>query len=177
MNTSKLSFLNYSIGQLGFVVKSVDETIENYYKKFGIQNWKIYTYGAPLLKFMHYQGETTNYKMRIALSYFGDTRIEIIQPLEGPTIYEDFIQKHNYGLQHLGIYVKDIETELTLVKQQGFKVVMDGGGFGLDGDGSFAYLNTEEIYGICYELIQRPLHRTEPEKFYPELNQDVVLKN
>lgn len=166
---TKLSFLDSSIGQLGFVVENVDAMVREYYGKFGIGNWNIYTYGPPLLSFMIYKGEPTQYSSRIALGYFGTTRIELIQPLAGHTIYTDFIAKHGYGLQHLGIYVKDIKKEIKIVEENGISVVMEGGGFGLDGDGHFAYLDTEETYGICYELIQRPLRRHEPESVYPLL--------
>ncbi|MFA5468876.1 MAG: VOC family protein, partial [Sphaerochaetaceae bacterium] len=103
------------------------------------------------------------------LSYLGQTRIEIIENLEGDTIYTDFIAKHGYGLQHLGIYVNDIEKALEEAKKAGFSVIMEGGGFGLDGDGYFAYLDTENEFGISYELIQRPLKRHEPEEIYPPL--------
>ncbi|MCI1209919.1 MAG: VOC family protein [Treponema sp.] len=163
----KATFLDLSIGQIGYVVKDVDSIIRDYYTKFGIGDWKIYTYGAPLLKFMNYHGKAIQYKARIALSYFGKTRIELIQNLEGHTIYTDFIKKHGYGVQHLGIYVQDIQKALKEAQLAGFSVVMDGGGFGLDDDGHFAYLDTEEKYGITYELIQRPLRRHEPEAVFP----------
>lgn len=163
----KLSILDSSIGQLGFVVEDVDTLIRDYYNKFGIGNWKIYTYGPSLLSFMTYNGEPTQYSSRIALGYLGTTRVELIQPLEGHTIYTDFIAKHGFGLQHLGIYVQDIKKEIKIVEENGIAVIMEGGGFGLDGDGHFAYLDTEETYGICYELIQRPLRRHEPESVYP----------
>ena len=163
----KASFLDLSIGQIGYVVQDVDAAVKAYYEKFGIGDWKLYTYGAPLLSFMNYRGKPIRYKARIALSYFGKTRIELIQNLEGKTIYTDFIEKHGYGVQHLGIYVADIQKELTAARKAGFSVVMEGGGFGLDGDGHFAYLDTEEVYGITYELIQRPLRRHEPEAVFP----------
>jgi hypothetical protein len=44
---------------------------------------------------------------------------------------------------------------------------MDGAGFGLDGDGYYAYLDTEELVGTTIELIQRPRRRRPPEKIYP----------
>ncbi|WP_432962471.1 VOC family protein [Treponema sp. OMZ 840] len=160
-------FLNRSIGQIGYVVENVDETVKNYYEKFGIGGWNIYTYGAPLLKFMNYKNKPIMYKAKVALTYFGQTRIELIQNLEGHTIYTDFIEKHGYGVQHLGIYVEDIQKALKDAAAAGFSVVMEGGGFGLDGDGHFAYLDTEEVYGITYELIQRPLRRHEPESVFP----------
>lgn len=166
----RLAILDSSIGQLGFVVENVDSMIQAYYENFGIGDWKIYTYGPQLLSFMTYKGKPTSYSSRIALGYFGSTRIELIQPIEGHTVYTDFIEEHGYGLQHLGIYVQDIQGSLAIVKKNGIEVIMEGGGFGLDGDGHFAYLDTEKRYGICYELIQRPLRRHEPDCVYPKLN-------
>ena len=163
-----LEILNRSVGQLGFVVKDVDKLVRQYYSQFGIGDWKFYYYGEPLLKFMNYHGQPAKYLSKIALSYFGTTRIELIQPLKGHTIYTDFIQKHGYGLQHLGIYVEDIEAELEKTRAEGIDVVMDGGGFGLDGDGKYAYLDTEKRFGITYELIQRPKRRHEPAYIFPE---------
>lgn len=160
-------FFGYSVGQIGYVVEDVDTTIREYYEKFGIEDWHIYTYGAPLLKFMNYYGKPITYKTRIALGYFGETRLEFIQNLEGHTIYSDFIESHGYGVQHLGIYVPDIKVAIADVAKLGFSVVMEGGGFGLDGDGHFAYLDTEKSLGITYELIQRPLRRHEPESIFP----------
>ncbi len=162
-------FLDRKVDQLGFVVRDIDETIKSYYERFGIGDWKIYTYGKPLLSFMNYHGKPFEYRARIALSYFGESRVELIQNLEGKTVYTDFIEAHGYGLQHLGIYVPDIKAALAEASSAGFSVLMEGGGFGLDGDGHFAYLDTEGLCGITYELIQRPLRRHEPESVYPAL--------
>jgi hypothetical protein len=46
-------------------------------------------------------------------------------------------------------------------------MIQDGSGFGLDGDGHFAYLETEDALGVTLELIQRPKARVQPEKIYP----------
>jgi hypothetical protein len=46
-------------------------------------------------------------------------------------------------------------------------MTMDGSGFGLDGDGHYAYLDTEERIGTTIELIERPKGRQAPEKIYP----------
>jgi len=161
------TFLNRSIGQIGYVVKDVEETVKNYYEKFGIGGWHFYTYAPPLLKFQNYYGKPVYYKFRIALGYFGNTRIELIQNLEGQTIYGDFIKERGYGVQHLGIYVEDMQEALKDAAAAGYSVIMDGGGFGLDGDGHFAYLDTEKTCAVTFELIQRPKRRQEPEMIYP----------
>ena len=166
MGLPQSTILQKGIGQLGFVVKDLYETMEAYCSRFGMNDWKIYTYKRPFLKFQNYKGKPIEYSALIGLSYFGQTRIEIIQNLEGETIYTDFTRKHGYGLQHLGIYVENMEAALKDIRLAGFEVEMEGGGFGLDGDGHFAYLNTEPICGITYELIERPKRRPEPESVY-----------
>ena len=163
----KMSFLNQGVGQICYVVENVDETIRHFYENFGIGDWSIYTYGAPLLKMMRRHGEPCEYKSRIALGYLGGSRVEFIQPLEGETVYSEFVAKHGYGVQHLGIYVPDIEAALAEARAGGLHVAMEGSGFGLDGDGYFAYLDTEAKFGTTLELIQRPLRRHEPESIYP----------
>ena len=116
---------------------------------------------------MSYHGEPADYEMRIALSYFGDSRIELIQPISGDSIYSDFIEEHGLGVQHLGLLVDNMQEVIEQAEKEGIKVIQDGSGFGLDGDGHYAYLNTEEDFGVTFELIERPKGRLTPEKIFP----------
>ena len=70
-------------------------------------------------------------------------------------------------MQHLGVLVDDMEVALAQAEAAGFRMIMDGSGFGPDGDGHYAYLDTEGAYGVTYELICRPARRNPPEKIYP----------
>lgn len=163
----RLPFLDDGIAQIAFVVEDLDRTVELYHRTFGIGPWHFYTYGKPLVKRMSYHGEPCEYRMRIALSYFGTTRVEFIEVVEGPSVYADFVREHGYGVQHLGVLVDDMETALQEAEAAGFRMIMDGSGFGPDGDGHYAYLDTERDYGFTLELICRPRRRWPPEKVYP----------
>ncbi len=163
----KLSFLDNGIAQIAFVVRDLDQTVRNYHELFGIGPWHFYTYEKPFVKNMSRNGEPSEYSMRVALSYFGPTRIELIQQLEGDTVYSDFIEKHGFGVQHLGVLVDDMESAIKEAEEAGFPMIMDGSGFGPDGDGHYAYLDTETLLGTTLELIQRPKGRKKPEKIYP----------
>lgn len=167
MSDKKLPFLNNGIAQVAIVVEDLDEAVENYWRMFGIGPWHIYTYGKPLVKEMTYHGEPSEYKMRVALSYLGPMRIELIEPLEGDTVYADFVAAHGYGVHHFGVLVDNMEEALAEAEAAGLVMTMDGAGFGRDGDGHYAYLNTEDKLGVTIELIERPKGRVEPEKIYP----------
>ncbi len=162
-----LPFLKNGVAQVGLVVKDLDKAVEAYWKLFGIGPWHLYTYGSPLVKRMTYRGEPTEYKMRVALSWLGPLRIELIQILEGDTIYSEFVEKHGYGVHHFGLLVDDMQESITRAEAAGLEMTMDGAGFGLDGDGHYAYLETEHLIGTTLELISRPQRRVPPEGVYP----------
>ncbi len=82
-------------------------------------------------------------------------------------MYADFVREHGYGVQHLGLLVDDMQAAIALAEAAGYAVVQDGSGFGLDGDGHYAYLVTAEDLGVMLELIERPKGRRTPEKVYP----------
>ena len=163
----KLTFLQNGVAQVALIVQDLDKTVENYWNYFGIGPWHFYTYGKPLVKKMPYRSEPVEYKMRVALSWIGSLRIELIEMLEGPTVYADFVKEHGHGVHHFGVLVESMQEAITQAQEAGLTMTQDGAGFGKDGDGHYAYLNTEEIIGTTIELIERPKGRLEPEKIYP----------
>ena len=163
----RLQFLKDGIAQVAIVVKDLDHTAMQWWKLFGIGPWHFYTYGKPLGLKMNYHGNPVEYEMRLALSNIGSLRIELIEPVGGPTVYDDFVKAHGYGVHHFGVLVGDMQSAIEQAEDAGLAVAMDGSGFGLDGDGHYAYLNTEELVGTTIELIERPKARLTPEKVYP----------
>lgn len=162
-----LPFLNNGIAQIALVVRDLDRTVECYYRLFGIQPWHFYSYEVPFVAKMKRHGRESRHGMRIALSYFGESRIEIIEHLYGDTVYAEHLSEHGPGLQHLGVLVKNMEEAISQAERAGLSVVQEGSGFGPDGDGHYAYLDTEPLIGFTLELIQRPKGRKAPEKVYP----------
>ncbi|NMB61530.1 MAG: hypothetical protein GYA18_04235 [Chloroflexi bacterium] len=155
--------------QIAIIVPDVEKTAAHYMHLFGIGPWHFYTYKKPLLKHMTYYGKPANYVMRIALSYFGPTRIELIQSIAGESIYTDFVREHGYGVHHIGLVVADMDRALQDATSAGLTMTMDGAGFGLSGDGHFAYLNTEKELGVTIEFIENPQNRVLPEKIFPDM--------
>jgi methylmalonyl-CoA/ethylmalonyl-CoA epimerase len=169
----RLSFFDKGIAQVAIVVPDLEEAVENYWKLFGIADWNFYTYGKPLVKRMSYQGQPSEYKMRVALSYLGPMRIELIEPVEGDTVYADFVREHGYGVHHFGLLVENMEEAIAEAEGAGLAMTQDGAGFGSDGDGHYAYLDTEDKIGVTIELIERPKGRMPPEKVYPPVDVEV----
>ena len=163
----KLTILRSGINQVALVVEDLDKAVEHYWKTFGIGPWLFYTYGRPLLKEMTYHGKPTEYRMRLALAQLGPLNLELIEMVEGDTVYADFVSKHGYGVHHFGVKVENMQAALAAARKLGVEMVQDGCGFGVEGDGHFAYLDTEEKIGVMLELREAPRQRHPPDKVYP----------
>lgn len=163
----RLPFLKDGVAQVALVVRDLDRIVEQWWELFGVGPWHFYTYGQPLVKRMSYRGKPVEYSMRVALAWIGPLRIELIEPQGGPTVYEEFLREHGPGVHHFGVLVQDMEAAIRQAEEAGLAMTMDGSGFGLDGDGHYAYLDTEGRIGTTIELIQRPKARLAPQKVYP----------
>jgi catechol 2,3-dioxygenase-like lactoylglutathione lyase family enzyme len=95
--------------------------------------------------------------MQIALS---DTspQIELIEPLEGPSIYDGWL-----GIHHVGLYVPSLAESIASMQAQGFEPIQTGTGYGATGDGGFAYFDTTRQLAMIIEAIERPAVRREPD--------------
>jgi hypothetical protein len=92
---------------------------------------------------------------------------ELIEGLAGPSIYDDWLAKGAARPHHLGYYVDDIDVAIAAMTDRGFEVAQSGAGFGVDGDGAFAYFDTVDAFGCYFEAIVGPRALPEPELHIP----------
>jgi len=103
---------------------------------------------------MRRNGVDTEYELTTAAANAGPMRLEFVQPNFGDMVYQSHIDRFGFGgVQHLGIAVENMEESLEIVRRTGITIAMEGAGYGLDGDGHYAYLDTEHLLGITEELV------------------------
>jgi hypothetical protein len=166
MMASKLG--QSAIGQVALVVKDLDAAVENYWRTAGIGPWQIYETGAPPLRCI-YQGRSARYKILLATANSGPVQMELIQYISGDTVHRDFLASGKLGLEHVGIFVPDLDEALRHYLGMGIQVLQRADGLGVKGDGSYAYLDTESILGTMLELIQSSSEPMPPNRIYPML--------
>jgi catechol 2,3-dioxygenase-like lactoylglutathione lyase family enzyme len=155
------------IAQVAFVVRDLEASMHAFWNDFRIGPWSVYVFQPPRVKDMTYRGRRQDFRMRVAFAMCGETQIELVQSLEGPNLYEEFLAQCGEGVQHLGIHVADMETATLQMQALGYEVVQSGRGYGVNGDGAFAYFSTGDRLGTLIELIQLPAERYPPDAIYP----------
>ncbi|MFJ6199939.1 VOC family protein [Micromonospora sp. NPDC092111] len=154
------------VDQVAFLVEDLGVAIGRWSALHRDETWRIYTYGLDNVENLRYHGEPGRFSMRLALIGHSP-QIELIQPLAGPSIYHDWIARHGYGLHHFGFFVPSIADAVARFEAAGHPTIQSGSGYGLDGDGGFAYFDFEDIYGIHLEAIEVPARRR-PSEPLPE---------
>jgi methylmalonyl-CoA/ethylmalonyl-CoA epimerase len=151
--------------QVGFLVEDLEAAAHRFSALYGVDEWRVWTYGPQVTSSLTYRGRVAIYAMRLALAGSGP-QIELIEPLHGPTIYGEWIERYGYGLHHLGTVVDDLAGAMRAMQAAGFELIQSGVGYGLDGDGGYAYFDTLDRLGHIVELIEVPARRREPEEVW-----------
>jgi catechol 2,3-dioxygenase-like lactoylglutathione lyase family enzyme len=162
---SKEKVVARQMHQVCVVVRDLQAAVERYWNLFGIGPWQFYTFRAPELTDPVIHGKPQPYSMRIALAYMGDVQWELIQPLSGPSIYQEFLDDHGEGVHHVALGVDDYDDTIAAMRKQGVDVLMSGCWNGT----GFSYLDTEKNLGVIVELFKYAPEfvMPEPEATYP----------
>ena len=152
------------VGQVCIVANDADATMKHLYEVAGIGPWAVWT---PPLTNMRIRGVETPYSMKLALAWTGGFCWEVIQPLEGPSIYREFLAEKGEGVHHLLIANGNHSYEETIAEatRKGCPPLMEGHWAGVD----FAYLETDGPLKVVLEIFRRPagVIRPKPDYWYP----------
>lgn len=149
--------------QVAYVVPDLDAAIPLWSALLGRDDWRIYTYGPHNTHDLNYRGTPTEYSMRLALCG-ASPQVELIQSLRGPNLYQEWIDRAGAGLHHVGFFVDSIADVRSRLDRLGVPPVQTGSGYGLDGDGGYAYYELPGLDGLV-EYIEIPKRRMPAEPF------------
>ncbi len=135
------------ISQIGIVVKDMAKAVEFYKKFFNLNDISVMEMPAGLVEV---RGEKLRSKLKMGFGRVGDIQIELIQVMEGRAIYSEFLEQGHEGFHHVGMYVDDLESEITKMGENGIHVLSRGDIMGT----KWAYMDTEAQAGTIYELIE-----------------------
>ena len=104
MSSVKLDTGGLAITQVAAVVRDLRSSLEAYHKALGWGPWNVYEHKPPMLHSTELHGKPTEFTMLGAECHAGPIVFELLQPLEGPSIYKEWLDEHGEGLHHVAVY-------------------------------------------------------------------------
>jgi len=150
--------------QVALIVRDLDAAMRTYFDEYGIGPWSVYEFDSDNVRDMRSRGEPVAWSWRLGVAQVGQVQWELVEPLDGDSIYAQFLSEHGPGLHHVGVAVASYEDALAEAARRGQDVLLGGEYKGID----FAYLTTDEDLGVITEIFSgAPGEDQQPDATYP----------
>jgi hypothetical protein len=126
MDTTIAKTLGLTLTQIAWVVKDIESTVRFFQDVMGINNFskvdtiRVKEFGAT------YYGKPSNAESLVSMAYSGGIFIELIQPVSGNSVFQDYIDKNPAGgIQHFAysIPVAKLDKVISKFAGKGFPVI------------------------------------------------------
>ena len=167
IDTEELMSKTNSISQIAVVVHDLEKAMKQYHDLLGWGPWNVYEHVPPQLHDTHLRGKPTKFTMLGAETDVDGMGFELIQPLEGPSIYKEWLEQYGEGLHHIAVMKHTPEESAEFKKamaDSGADVLM-GGRIGETIE--FYYLDTLPSLKIIVESGSGHAIDLKPSRQYP----------
>jgi hypothetical protein len=163
------------INQIAIAVENLELVAENYWNILGIGPWAIFDWEAPLVYDRKYMGKSVWGREKIAITQVGDVQFELVQPVDGPSVYRDWLDEHGQGLHHINFLVDDVDEAAEILAKEGFSSIQSGKFGPPEQKGAYNYIPIPPLRAIW-----EPVHigeeiGAEP-RMYPDTSQASLAK-
>jgi methylmalonyl-CoA/ethylmalonyl-CoA epimerase len=129
------------VEHVGIAIKDLDEAVRLYRDVLGFK-----LEGIRVL---------TERKLRIALfSAGGETRIELLEPLDKDSTIAKFLETRGEGIHHFAVQTDNIESELANLKKSGIALIDEKPRAGAEGK-RVAFVHPKSTKGVLLELVEK----------------------
>ncbi len=142
--------------QVGVVVRDIEQSMAALTSIFGIGPFRVVECPPQeRAEQQFYHGELARFRTRQAFADLGSVELELIQPLEGQTIWSDFLAERGPGIHHIRFNVPNEKALSAYLLKKGIGKTQEGAGIR---EGSYwANYDTEKLVGFVVEILQPAL--------------------
>jgi methylmalonyl-CoA/ethylmalonyl-CoA epimerase len=150
------SLLPHKLLQIAFVVDDVEKYLAMYAKLFGIETPGTHVTGNHEETQSLYRGEPTDGRARVGYISLQNILLEFIEPVDGPSIWQDALQKNGNGIHHLAFIVDGVKQVIDDLEDFGLPLLQHGifPPAGKAPSGKYAYLQGFDKLGFDVELLE-----------------------
>lgn len=140
------------VSQIGVVVRDIDKAVHYYSTVFGMGPFTVYEFVPEKHWYME---EPSHLKLKMGKAMLGNLEWEMIQPLEGKSLHQAFLDSHGEGMQHLGFNVGNYDDMFENMRSEGFQPLMRAETYVETYKGYLraCYFDTRKVGGVIFEII------------------------
>lgn len=137
--------------QVAVVVHDIERAAAAYAELLGVEAPKIIETEGPEKSNVRYRGRPTDARAKLAFFDLGPISLELIEPIGGPSVWRDHLDRHGEGIHHVAFRVGAMDEALERLAARGAECVQTGAFPG----GRYAYVDGAPAgLGALIELLE-----------------------
>jgi catechol 2,3-dioxygenase-like lactoylglutathione lyase family enzyme len=137
--------------QIAIVVKDIEAASKRWSAVLGLPESEIRTTRPGGEVRMTVRGKPSEARAKLAFFKTGQVVIELIEPVGGPSSWQEILDAKGEGLHHIGFQVEDLKQAKRDLEAAGYENVHEGR-YDRD-DGTYVYYDTLDDLGATVELL------------------------
>jgi hypothetical protein len=144
------------IRQVCVVVKDVRKTAAAFWNILGIGPWHIFAFGSPNVADFTVHGKKVYVPCRGAVAQCGPMELELLQDIDGRSVYSEWLEGHGESLHHMKFITDDLDVDRSdrYLEWLGFPNIQYGY-FGADPVTHLSYHDTTKALKCIWEASTR----------------------
>jgi catechol 2,3-dioxygenase-like lactoylglutathione lyase family enzyme len=134
---------------IGVVVRDMNKTIERL-TALGIGPFKPRILPPDAQETYRGKPFIPSQRVAIQITQIGNMELELIQPINGESPHQEFLEQKGEGIQHLGFIVDNLQEDIKRLTTKGSEILLTSQ---FKGGGGVAYLDLD-VVGLIVELVQ-----------------------
>lgn len=141
-----------NMDHIAIIVHDVEKAAKEWADLFGMETPK-WSLNDPLEKsHAQYRGKPTEARLKTAFLKLDNLRIELMEPIGGPSTWMEFLQTRGEGVHHVAFEIKGMDDYVAKFDKQGMPLIQRGEWTVYTG-GAYAYFDTPQL-GVILELLE-----------------------
>ncbi len=146
-------FEGKKVVQIGLVVHDVEKYARSYAEFFGVDVPKIIWSETEEKAKTLYHGKPTKARVKQAFFHFDNISIELLEPVNGPSTWKEFLDSKGEGVHHIAFEIKGMDGHIAEMQEKGAALIQQGRWTDYSG-GRYAYFESQRQLAVILELLE-----------------------
>jgi methylmalonyl-CoA/ethylmalonyl-CoA epimerase len=138
------------VTQVGIVVKDIEKTSRAFAALFAVDVPQVVMTDPVKDAHTEFHGQSTKARAKLAFFHLENITIELIEPIDKPSTWQEFLDTHGEGVHHIAFEIKDTDGKIKSLEKMNMLLIQKGDYKG----GRYSYIDSAPQLGVILELLE-----------------------
>jgi methylmalonyl-CoA/ethylmalonyl-CoA epimerase len=138
------------VTQIGVVVKDIENACRAYAEFLGMDMPQWFLTDTIDKAHTVFKGEASEARAKLAFFELENITIELIEPVGGPSTWQEFLENNGEGIHHIAFEIKEMDKKIEILTKGGLSLLQKGDYEG----GRYCYMDAVSKLGMIIELLE-----------------------